>query len=76
MGGLQYDDPLLCICSIVIAFDRKLNFLLYSEKAWYFKGLYLYKDKLLCTKDVVATSRNNFAKLPKEFSSESIHRWL
>ena len=46
MGGLQYDDPLLCICAIVIAFDRKLNFL-YSEKA-YFKGLYLYKDKLLC----------------------------
>ena len=37
--------PLLCICAIVIGFDRKLNFL-YYEKA-YFKGLYLYKDKLL-----------------------------
>ena len=36
--------PLLCICAIVIGFDRKLNFL-YYEKA-YFKGLYLYKDKL------------------------------
>ena len=59
MGGLQYDDPLLCICAIVIAFDRKLNFL-YSEKAYTSKAvcrlmlssvvaelrLYLYKDKL------------------------------
>ena len=37
--------PLLCICAIVIGFDRKLKFL-YYEKA-NFKGLYLYKDKLL-----------------------------
>jgi hypothetical protein len=31
MGGLQYDDPLLCICGIVIGFDRKLNFLCHDK---------------------------------------------